>query len=367
MPAVKKLGVALALVVSFAVLAQAEERWKIQYFYDKSDSDLALRDIRCPSATHCVAAGVIQDGGRERGVVVLTTDGGLNWSLINVREHPVALFFLDDSTGWMVTDHGIWAAQEGGRSWNKLDTLKGMVDLYFLDASHGFAAGFPKAVYETTDGGHKWTKVQAAESAPGEEEHTIFDSIAFRAAHGLIAGAMDESEPLPIRRNPATGALDLSPSDDTVLLETLDAGKTWNARGARFEGKLEKMSFVGNGMVALIVGYEGRKKEYPSAVFGARLGEKAGETIFAQKDRAAVDFAELTNGHAFIAAVEPPGSSTEVPIPGKLKMLESDDLKSWREMAVDYRAVARGAVLAAPDAGHAWVATDTGMILALAK
>ena len=47
-------------------------------------------------------------------------------------------------------------------------------------------------------------------------------------------------------------------------------------------------------------------------------------------------------------------------------MLRSNDLKVWEEMEVDYRAVAQRAVIAAPDAKHMWVATDTGMILTLA-
>jgi hypothetical protein len=46
-------------------------------------------------------------------------------------------------------------------------------------------------------------------------------------------------------------------------------------------------------------------------------------------------------------------------------MLESADLKVWEEMDVDYRAIAQRAILAAPDAQHVWVATDTGMILTL--
>ena len=367
LPAANKVGITLALTFSLAMVCGAAERWKIQYFYDQRDADLELRDIRCPSPTHCIAAGVIQDEGHERGVLVLTTDAGQHWSLINVKEHPITLFFLDESTGWMVTDRGIWTTPDGGTNWSKLDNLKGLVDVHFLDASHGFTAGFPKAVYETTDGGHKWAKVDAVETAPGEAEHTIYDSIAFQGAHGLIAGSMDPSEPTPIRRNPATGAIELKPADDTVILETQDGGKTWTTQSVRFDGKLAKLVFAGKDKVAVIVGYEGRHKEYPSAVFAAQLTGKAGETIFAQRDRAAVDFAMLPNGRALIAAIEPPGNSTEVPIPGKLKILESDDLSAWREMDVDYRAVARGAVLAAPDADHVWVATDTGMILHLVK
>ena len=47
-------------------------------------------------------------------------------------------------------------------------------------------------------------------------------------------------------------------------------------------------------------------------------------------------------------------------------MLSSVDLKTWSEMAVDYRAVAQSLVLAGPDQEHQWAATDTGMILRLA-
>jgi len=39
----------------------------------------------------------------------------------------------------------------------------------------------------------------------------------------------------------------------------------------------------------------------------------------------------------------------------------------WREMDVDYRAVAQAAVVAAVDVHHIWVATDTGAILGLVE
>jgi len=63
--------------------------------------------------------------------------------------------------------------------------------------------------------------------------------------------------------------------------------------------------------------------------------------------------------------VEPPGRLRSAPIPGKVRMLSSTNLKDWVEMPVDYRAVAQSLVLAGPDAEHLWVATDTGMILRL--
>jgi hypothetical protein len=63
--------------------------------------------------------------------------------------------------------------------------------------------------------------------------------------------------------------------------------------------------------------------------------------------------------------VEPAGTLFQSPLPGKLKILKSDDLENWDEMEVDYRGVARSARLASPDGVNVWVGTDTGMILKL--
>ena len=70
------------------------------------------------------------------------------------------------------------------------------------------------------------------------------------------------------------------------------------------------------------------------------------DVIFAEKDRAVTDIATLPDGGALLATIEPPGSSNQVPIPGKLKMLRSANLKVWEEMNVDYRAVAQRATIA---------------------
>jgi hypothetical protein len=113
--------------------------------------------------------------------------------------------------------------------------------------------------------------------------------------------------------------------------------------------------------------------EYPpyyssaSSVILGPLGSSDQQTIFAEKSRAVTGLALLPDGGAVLAAIEPPGNSNQIPIPGKLKILESSDLKTWQEMDVDYRAVAQRAVVAAVDARHKWVATDTGMILGLAS
>jgi hypothetical protein len=89
--------------------------------------------------------------------------------------------------------------------------------------------------------------------------------------------------------------------------------------------------------------------------------------VFHAKDRRVTSVALFRGPQAFLAAVEPPGQLNTVPIPGKVKMLTSSDLTNWKEMQVDYRAVATALVLAGPDPQHLWAATDTGMVLKLSN
>ena len=107
--------------------------------------------------------------------------------------------------------------------------------------------------------------------------------------------------------------------------------------------------------------------EWPSEVYSLNLITGRSESVFKQKDRRVTDAISFPGPRAFLAAVEPSGRLHSSPIPGKVKILTSANLKDWTEMNVDYRAVARSLVLAGPDAGHLWAATDTGMILRLSR
>jgi len=343
-----------------APVCLAAQRWKIQFLYDHADSNFAIEDLECPTVQHCVAAGLIDDKrGHEQGAVVVTSDGGLHWSQYEVRERPVSLFFLSDSLGWMVTDRGLWSTREGGRTWIKLDSRKDILQAWFVDANHGYIVGLRGLVQETTDGGKTWTKLVASGQA-SDAQLLNYDIIAFHGMHGIIIGAPDELASVSSLRTPEQPA-----SAKLTVLETLDGGKKWNYGVIRIDGELAQLRMSNQGFVVSLVLYSDPKYPVASAVFKTLLGAPEGRVIFAERDRAATDIALLNNGGAVLATIEPPGNSTQVPIPGKLKILKSDNLKVWEEMDVDYRAVAQRAMLAAPDAQHIWVATDTGAILGL--
>ena len=149
-----------------------------------------------------------------------------------------------------------------------------------------------------------------------------------------------------------------------AILETFDGGKKWTASTLPIVGTLSQLKFANDGSAIMLVEYM-NYFSLPSSVYKTRLRQQGTRTIFEERDRAVTDVALLSDGSAILASIEPPGASNQVPIPGKVKMYESADLKVWREMDIDYRAVAQRAMLAAIDGQHIWVATDTGMILGL--
>jgi hypothetical protein len=364
--------IALALLASLATLGAAE-RWKIQYLYDQAGSNFDIRDIVCPSTQRCIAAGVITDkNDRQQGVVVVTSDSGLHWSRYDVKEQPVSLFFIGESSGWMVTEHGLWSTVEGGRSWNKVETRKGILQTHFLDANHGYIAGAASLLDETLDGGKTWTKLPEGASASANARALSYDTITFQGPHGIIVGEID---PAGAASKPAKGSAASQrqpPGRHAVILETLDGGKQWTTGSIPLDADLGRLRLSKQGFVLVLVVYTEAHAPVASAVFQAPLGQPHSRLIFGERDRAATDVALLDDGGAILVAVEPPGNTPQLPIPGKLKILQSRNLALgknivWQEMDVDYRAVAQAAVIAVADPRHIWVATDTGAILSLVE
>jgi hypothetical protein len=359
----------LVLLLALPGLAHAAERWKIQFFYDKASSSLNIQDLTCPSTTRCIAVGSIEDKkGHVKGTSISTDDGGRNWSLADVSEQPISLFFLNDSLGWMATDRGVWSTNDAGRTWKKLEGLKkGILEVYFLSPLHGYAIGFPKAVYETVNGGKNWTKLVVADRPDTGLQETVYECISFQGQHGVIGGNTmpPGTDDTPAWLNPAEARHHRERQSTVVVLETMDGGAHWEASTSALYGKMSQLVMMNDGSSLALFEYH-NYYTLPSRVYKVKF-RASSDVIFAERDRAVTDIAVLPDGAGLIAAVEPPGSSNQVPIPGKLKMLRSANLKVWEEMPVDYKAVAQRAMLATPDADHLWVATDTGMILMLDK
>lgn len=349
-----------ACLLAFAVPALPAE-WTVAYFYDHDREILQFTDLAFPSPLRGIAAGVIRDGlgtRKNRGVAMVTADGGATWSQVALDDEPVSLFFLNDSTGWLVAQRGIWKTEESGRSWRRVSKHSpgSLLRVWFLDPNHGFAAGLEKTVLETKDGGRNWKPVPAAKLPTGNASFAVYSHIAFLDSRtGIIAG----SAVPPARRVDAGRQVPTM----TLQLQTTDGGLTWNPSSAPLFGEIADLHLSPSGGLVL---YQFRNQfEVPSEVY--HLDFRTGTPTAVHRDKARrVTSMAWFDGHAFLAAVEPPPRATEsARLPGKIHVLESTDLQTWNEIPVDYRATGAWPILAGPDPQHLFLATDLGMILRL--
>lgn len=358
----------LALLIIFnPAMGRAAEHWQMQFFHDKLESSLDLRDLQCPSPTRCIAAGVLQEQkGDPKGTAVVTSDGGEHWSYVEIKDLPVSLFFMNDSVGWMVTAKGIWKTEESGRTWKKLKSIKGVERVWFQSETHGWAVGYPKAIYETTDGGKEWVKVPAALNPASPLEQTNYTDISFAGPQiGMIAGnwAPGLHAGIPSWMDPAGERRRFLQRSTTIFLATRDGGKNWQIFKGTGDGYPTRLHLAGPDVGYAL--FEFPASASPSSLFKLNLKTNVSTPVFQEQGRVARDFTILPGGATWLASVELLGKSSQIPIPGKLKMLHSRTMETWLEIPVDYRAVATRPVISAADATHIWVATDTGMILKL--
>jgi len=359
---------AVTLLLATVSTALAAPHWTMQYFLDEDKRSLALTSIAFPSAQRGLAAGAIIDQGKEKPVVMVTSNGGSAWTEVAVPEVGHSLFCLDETACWMVTGRGIWFSSEAGRAWKRLYKQEGLVRVHFASRERGWALGALKKLLETSDGGKTWTKVAAAETLKTSIERTVFHAITFLTPrHGLIAA---RSEP-PVRRDEKPLWMDSEAESRkerptvTALLETQDGGKTWRESTLSMFGRLSKLTIPTAGGKALgLIEYD-RFFQYPAEVYLYTFTSRTFLRTLRLKDFAPTDVAVTAAGPGLAVGFQPPGALARSPVPGRVRAFISGDLENWVEMEVDYRAVARRVSLAAVDAKNVWLATDTGMILRL--
>ncbi|HUS05753.1 MAG TPA: YCF48-related protein [Bryobacteraceae bacterium] len=357
----------LLLAASVSSLG-AQEKFVVQLFHDEDKSSLTLTDLKFPSARRGVALGFLTErGGRVRGTAVVTSDGGEHWSYVPTKEIGTSLFFLNETAGWMVTQAGIWFTDEGGRSWRRILKREGLHRVYFIDAERGWALGGPKLLLATRDGGKTWKKVPEADKPRTDASTTSYNAIGFGTPKfGLIAGRSR-----PMRRNRLLPSwAETKPErqrewpSTLIVLQTRDGGESWTSSLASVFGSATQVRFAGDGRLVVLLEFEDYF-EWPSELLkiDPRTGKSA--TVFRDRKSAITDVELVEQGPAYAVGFEPPGRLAHSPMPGKVKVLRSEDLEHWTGIPVDYRALASRAFVAAAGPRDVWVATDAGMILKL--
>ncbi len=361
------------LAASVASAAANGERWRSLYSYDELNSSLVINDFTFITPQHGVAAGfLLEKDGKIKPTVLVSNDGGQHWTHSPLREVPVSLFFRDEGHGWMVAEDTIWNSVDGGRTWHKLALLKNIERVYFNTDDHGWAAGGEKKVYETSDGGKTWTELAAAAQPDSTPERTLYNWIDFAGRDaGIVTGWVQPPDDaarhiIPEWVNPGHGGASRRETPRlSIVLETRDGGKTWNPTTESIFGHITCVRLSLNGSGLGVIQFK-NAFDWPSEVF--RIDWTTGQTsrVFREQNRLITDASLPPTGPAYLAGIEKLDRLNDSPVPGKVKVLRSEDLDNWQEMEVDYRATAHRVMISATDDKNVWIATDTGMILKLA-
>ncbi|MFN7920559.1 MAG: hypothetical protein U0Q16_10715 [Bryobacteraceae bacterium] len=359
---------ALAFWIALPLAAQVTSAWKLVYFHDEEKSSLSLHDIAFGSTNCGAALGAFTDERRARPVAMVTHDGGTGWKQVAIKPEGHSLFFLDEHSGWMAANDGIYRSGDCGETWERVHSVRGVERVYFRDPQRGYAVGHPKLVLQTSDGGTTWSKLPDADKPTAAADRSSYGTVAFQGNFGVIVGRhrpkRNQELKAPAWMDPeAAKSLRQLPSL-TLLLQTVDGGSTWRANELSILGHITRFRITPNNAALSLVEFE-NNFEFPSEVYRVDLLQNQTTRVFREANRAVTDLLTMPTGVTHLAATEPPGSLRQLPIPGKVKMLRSADLAKWEEVPVDYRAVARRVTLGAGRSGPVIAVTDTGMILRL--
>jgi hypothetical protein len=350
-----------------AVPALSAERWTMQFFHDEDESALSIGAIAFPTPTRGLAVGALIKDDNEKGVTLVTTDGGANWTTLPAPDIAHSLFCLDEAACWMVGRNGVWLTTEAGRDWRRVFRQRGITRVYFTSRDRGWAIGAEKKLFETRDGGKRWNPMPVRSEVKTNPERTVFHAISFAGKAGLITGRSEppERSNLPLWMDDKVQSRRERPALSVVLM-TEDGGENWAITTSSLFGRVAVVRTNVDGRGLALVEFD-RWFAYPSELFRMDLRGGSNDRSLRESDFVITDVALVPSGSGFAVGYEPPGKLARAPIPGKLKVMQSNDLKAWTDMDVDYRAVARRVVIAAHDQANVWLATDTGMILKLAR
>jgi photosystem II stability/assembly factor-like uncharacterized protein len=196
----KRLLQALTILLITASGATAQVGW----FDQSTGDDTVLFGVEMLDASIAVAVG-------PDGVILRTTDGGSSWKLVpsgtqqvlrRIRFHSPTLAVITANEGEMLK------STDAGATWSPLQTgtTKGLYDVHFFDENRWIAIGQGAYITETTDGGVTWTQ-----KASGTNN---WNEVAFRGSLGLMAGNKGD---INVTTNGGTSWTKRSSPDDLEL------------------------------------------------------------------------------------------------------------------------------------------------------
>jgi hypothetical protein len=363
-----------SLLLSPALTLSAQPRKFLRsYFFLNPEAKLKIVDLTFGSDQRGWALGIVLgQNDRPKGVLLTTTNAGVQWALTDLKFLPQSLFALNDSALWAVSVNGeIWSSAEGGRDWRKLSKKSEALRVAFLDDRRGFLIGIRKTFMRTEDGGKTWRHVPEGAQVSGNADNFLYRCIEFwNGRIGLVAGNVEPEEPRRRRRDPdlpdfmepETSSLKSMTPRVIATLESTDSGASWRKQEVSGFGFVQRIVLGADGTGLNLMKF---RKSFP---FGGELYSfypklnRKGELLLRYKDLELHDVAYIPGIGAYVACTERLGG---LPVPTKVSILFSSNLTDWEKLPVDYRAVAEKITLAVTPSAGVFAALDTGTILAL--
>ncbi|NIN01795.1 MAG: M20/M25/M40 family metallo-hydrolase [candidate division Zixibacteria bacterium] len=242
------------------------------------------------------------------GGILITTDGGGLWSLIDETKtlEFYDIFRVDDDTLWSVGYGGIIVrSTNGGNSWqdrsrpefSTLDFKRG----YFEDANHGWVAG-DQGIWFTSDGGASWTEQV---HATGQTLYGIDFVDPYRGWTVGTGGAILHTTDRGTNWNPQTSGTSIrlrsvdfidrfngwACGDDGWAIYTTDGGANWTRKTLPTSYNLNNIDFV-DSLHGWMVGFDG--SIFYTSDLGVNWVPQASNTYYLY----GVDFADTLVGWA---------------------------------------------------------------------
>ena len=245
--------IVLIAIVAFFTLTIADAKWTVLREDDILRGDGIegmLQDVYFTDNQNGLVVG-------NGGLMLVTTDGGKNWTKKDVNMQPPGagtrqrpggppggfgrggpptlnnIYFVNDKIGFVTGDRGtILHTEDGGETWNRKiarNESSGqnnnprpirarLLGIQMISDTTGFIAGSENTILKTTDGGETW--VGSSERARVGETRNNLENIWFvSSSKGWIIGSFG------------------------TLLHTTDGGESWEKRKAGFDNNLFGIHF----------------------------------------------------------------------------------------------------------------------------
>ncbi len=231
-----------------------------------------LRDIYFTTSNTGYCVGIFSTMYEDYGKIFKTENCGESWIEIETISKGLnAIRFVNDNIGFSVGDRGlIVTTQDGGLNWNEQNLCDScrFTSVAFMDSSLALVAGYkpywfgsiPRhgVIYKSVDGGISWNQVTIPYAGPLTSITTITDSSLYTVGHdGTLLYSYDLGDSWESVSNNVVGGdmwlyginfLDtltgIIVGQAGTVLKTTDGGENWSLLETNYSGSIREFCFI---------------------------------------------------------------------------------------------------------------------------